>query len=199
MSVSCTLVKMVYTVFFRLCRKEDVFNIFQNLKVHLTGDYVALKLTKGKLSLLKVFVKDMSIEESLGFSSVFIRLIRPRIQRVLRNRTLREYLDIESSLKELQKFLNENKVDLMEFQDTIHVCGYPCQAKAIEIKGCSKAMKKYYFAPMKKSMVTQVIEEDILPTSKSLGLGAQCLWVNGAEERSERLMPFYLGAHCISC
>ena len=22
------------------------------------------------------------------------------------------------------------------------------------------------------------------------------LWVNGAEERSERLMPFYLGAHC---
>ena len=104
-------------------------------------------------------------------------------------------LDIESSFKELQKFLNENKVDLMEFQDTIHVCGYPGQAKAIEIKGCSKAMKKYYFATMKKSMVTQVIEEDNLPTSKSLGL-AQCLWVNGAKERSETLMPFYLGAHC---
>ena len=41
-----------------------------------------------------------------------------------------------------------------------------------------------------------MIEEDNLPTSKSLGLGAQCLWVNGAEERSEILMPFYLGAHC---
>ena len=67
MSVSCTLVKMVYTVLFRLCRKEEVFNIFQTLKVHLTGDYVALKLTKGKLSLLKVFVKDMSIEEYFGF------------------------------------------------------------------------------------------------------------------------------------
>ena len=49
---------------------------------------------------------------------------------------------------------------------------------------------------MKKSMVTQVIEEDNLPTSKSLGLGAQCLWVSGAEERSEILMPLYLGAHC---
>ena len=204
MSINCTLVKMVYTVFFRLCHKEDVFNIFQNLKVHLTGDYVALKLTKGKLSLLKVFVKDMSIEESFGFKSFQVSSLdlldqgyRGYLEMERRGSFFTsQYLDIESSLKELQKFLNENKVDLMEFQDTIHVCGYPGQAKAIEIKGCSKAMKTYYFAPMKKSMVTQVIEEDNLPTSKSLGLGAQCLWVNGAEERSEILMPLYLGAHC---
>ena len=204
MSVICTLVKMVYTVFFRLCRKEDVFNIFQNLKVHLTGDYVALKLIKGKLCLLKVFVKDMSIEESFGFKSFQVSSLdlleqgyRGYLEIERRGSFFTsQYLDIESSLKELQKFLNEKKVDLMDFQDTIHVCGYPGQAKAIEIKGCSKAMKTYYFAPMKKSMVTQVIEENNLPTSKSLGLGAQCLWVNGAEERSERLMPFYLGAHC---
>ena len=202
MSINCTLVKMVYTVFFRLC--QDVFNIFQKLKVHLTGDYVALKLTKGKLSLLKVFVKDMSIEESFGFKSFQVSSLdlldqgyRGYLEMERRGSFFTsQYLDIESSLKELQKFLNENKVDLMEFQDTIHVCGYPGQAKAIEIKGCSKAMKTYYFAPMKKSMVTQVIEEDNLPTSKSLGLGAQCLWVNGAEERSEILMPLYLGAHC---
>ena len=44
---------MVYTMFFRLCRKEDMFNIFQNLKEHLTGDYVALKLTKGKFNIVK--------------------------------------------------------------------------------------------------------------------------------------------------
>ena len=146
----------------------------------------------------------MSIEESFGFKSFQVSSLdlldqgyRGYLEMECRGSFFTsQYLDIESSLKELQKFLNENKVDLMEFQDTIHVCGYPGQAKAIEIKGCSKAMKTYYFAPMKKSMVTQVIEEDNLPMSKSLGLGAQCLWVNGAEERSERLMPLYLGAHC---
>ena len=66
-----------------------MFNIFQNLKVHLTGDYVALKLTKGKLSLLKVFVKDMSIEESLGFKSFQVSSLD------LVDQGYRGYLEIE--------------------------------------------------------------------------------------------------------
>ena len=107
MSVSCTLFKMVYTVFFRLCRKENVLNIFQNLKVHLTENYVALKLTKGKLCLLKVFVKDMSIEESFGFKSFQVSSLdlleqgsRGYLEMERRGSFFTsQYLDIESSLK----------------------------------------------------------------------------------------------------
>ena len=89
MSVTCTLVKMVYTVFLDSVIKKMFFNIFQNLKVHLTGDYVALKLTKGKLSLLKVFVKDMSIEESFGFKSFQVSSLD------LLDQGYRGYLEIE--------------------------------------------------------------------------------------------------------
>ena len=88
-----------------------MFDIFQNLKVHLTGDYVVLKLTKRNLSLLKVFVKDMSIEENLGFKCFQVTSLDLLDQGYrgyleIERRGIfssSQYLDIESSLKEFLK------------------------------------------------------------------------------------------------
>ena len=80
----------------------------------------------------------------------------------------------------------------MAFQEIIHACGLPSHAKAIEICESSPAMLNYYFKPLKQSFQTQVINETFAPTSKGLGQ-AEFIWVNGAVERSEMLMPFYMG------
>ena len=93
---------------------------------------------------------------------------------------------------QLQKFLEVNNVGLMRFQEIIHACGLSSQIKAIEICETSPAMLNYYFKPLKQSFQTQVIDENFTSTSKGLGQ-AEFIWVNGAVERNEMLMPFYMG------
>ena len=105
---------------------------------------------------------------------------------------IKSYLNLKESVIQLQKFLEVNSVGLMAFQEIIHACGLPSHAKAIEICECSPAMLNYYFKPLKQSFQTQVINENFTPTSKGLGQ-AEFIWVNGAVERSEMLMPFYMG------
>ena len=53
-------------------------------------------------------------------------------------------------------------------------------------------MLNYYFKPLKQSFQTQVINENFTSTSKGLGQ-AEFIWVNGATERNEMLLPFYMG------
>ena len=105
---------------------------------------------------------------------------------------IKSYLNLKESVIQLQKFLEDNSVGLMTFQEIIHACGLPSHAKAIEICESSPAMLNYYFKPLKQSFQTQVINENFAPTSKGLGQ-AEFIWVNGAVKRSEMLMPFYMG------
>ena len=106
---------------------------------------------------------------------------------------VKSYLNVKESVLQLQKFLEINNVGLMIFQQIIHACGLPSQGKTIEICGYSLMMQNYYFIPLKQSFQTQVIDENFTSTSKGLGQGAEFIWVNGAFERNEMLMPFYMG------
>ena len=50
---------MPTTVYFKICQKGEAFHRFERLKPYLQDkEYLALKLIKKKLSLLKIYLKE---------------------------------------------------------------------------------------------------------------------------------------------
>ena len=190
-------------VLFKICEKGEAYPRFEQLKPYLQGkEYLAVKLTKKNQTLLKIFLRDGNppsevICDFKSFEVVDVDFsnLEYRGYTEIEHRGffgVKSYLNLKESVIQLQKFFEDNSVGLMAFQEIIHTCGLASHTKVIEICQCSPAMLNYYFKPLKQSFQTQVINENFVPTSKGLGQ-AEFIWVNGAAERSEMLMPFYMG------
>ena len=188
-------------VFFKICEKGEAHPRFEQLKPYLQGkEYLVVKLTKKNQTLLKIFLRDGNLPSEMicDFKSFevldvdFANLEYRGYTEIEHSGFcwVKSYLNLKESVIQLQKFLEDNSVDMMAFQEIIHACGLAFHTKAVEICQCSSVMLDYYFKPLKQSFQTQVINENFVPTSKGLGQ-AEFIWVNGAPERSEMLMPFY--------
>ena len=194
---------MPTTVYFKICQKGEAFHRFERLKPYLQDkEYLALKLIKKKLSLLKIYLKEGHLPSEAVYdfktfqvSEVDISSLEYKGYLEIEHRGIFEttsYLNLKESLLELHKFLEVNGVELSTLQRIIHECGQSSHSKAIEICGCSRLMQNYYFKGLKQSFQTQVIDENFISTCKGLGQ-SEFIWVNGSFERNEMLMPFYMG------
>ena len=190
-------------VLFKICEKGEAYPHFEQLKPYLQSkEYLAVKLTKKSQTLLKNFLRDGNLSSEMIRDFKSFEVVDVDFSNLeYRDYTeiehsgffgVKSYLNLKESVIQLQKFLEDNSVGLMPFQEIIHACGLASHTKAIEICQCSPVMLNYYFKPLKQSFQTQVINENFVPTSKGLGQ-AEFIWVNGAAERSEMLMPFYMG------
>ena len=181
-------------VFFKMCEKGEAHPRFEQLKPYLQGkEYLAVKLTKKKQTLLKIFLRDGNLPSEMicdfkSFEVVDVDFANLEYRGYTEIEHsgfcwAKSYLNLKESVIQLQKFLEDNSVDMMMFQEIIHACGLAFHTKAVEICQCFSVMLDYYFKPLKQSFQTQVINKNFVPTSKGLGQ-AEFIWVNGAAERS---------------
>ena len=125
---------MAITVLFKICEKGKACPRFEQLKPYLQDkEYLAVKLTKINQTLLKIFLRDGNLPSEMIYDFKSFEVVEVDFSNLeyrgyieIDHRGffgIKSYLNLKESVIQLQKFLEDNSVGLMTFQEIIHACG----------------------------------------------------------------------------